>query len=103
MKKFSPAGEKEKTKPAKTGFRIIVHESIARFPVSNTRITFFPGGRSVTTKQKGMCFIELDEGIYTYTVKAPGYPQLEGNAEVKTGVMQLLYIKLEKADTKTIC
>ncbi len=97
MKKFSyAAGEKAATKPAKTGFRIVVHESISRFPVSNTKITFFPGGRTVTTKQKGMCFIELEEGTYSYTVKAPGFPQAEGIATVKTGTMQLLYIKLER-------
>ncbi len=102
MKKFTTGGSKENAKPARTGFRIVVHESISRFPVSNSRVSFFPGGRSVTTKQKGMCFIELDEGAYTYIVKAPGYPQLEGAATVTAGVMQLLYIKMEKAaDTKT--
>ena len=102
MKKFTHAdGDKNNIKPARTGFRVVVHESISRFPVTNTKITFFPGGRSVTTKQKGMCMVELEEGTYSYTIKAPGFPQVEGTAVVSTGTMKLLYIKMEKEDVKT--
>ena len=100
MKKTIHGGGKDNIKPARTGFRVVVHESISRFPVSNTKITFFPGGRSVTTKAKGMCFIEMEEGTYNYIVKAQGYPQAEGTAAVTTGVMKLLYIKMEKEEMK---
>ena len=101
MKKFIQGdGSKDTKKPARTGFRVVVHDSISRFPVSNTKITFFPGGRSVVTKMKGMCFIELEEGTYSYTVKALGFPQVEGTATVTTGVMQLVYIKMEREKVK---
>jgi hypothetical protein len=97
MKKFTyGGGEKEAPKQSRTGFRIVVHESISRFPVTSAKITFLPGGRTVTTKARGTAMIDLEEGTYSYTVKAVNFPQLQGTAIAKTGIMQLLYIKLEK-------
>lgn len=99
MKKFMYSDEgKEKVKPARTGFRVVVHDNISRFGVSNTRVTFYPGGRSVVTKMKGMCFIDLEPGTYQYIVKAPNFPQVEGTATVTPGVMQLVYIKLARGE-----
>ena len=99
MKKFMYSSEaKTNVKPARTGFRVVVHDSISRFGVSDTRVTFYPGGRSVVTKTKGMCFIDLEPGTYHYIAKAPNFLQAEGEATVTPGEMKMVYIKLVRGE-----
>ena len=96
-KQFSYAALLKKVKKnGKTGFYITITDTVTLLPVNTAVINIVQGAKTVPANKRGVMDVKLTEGIYNYTITAPGYTPVEGVLSTIAGVMQRIKIAMSK-------